>query len=249
MHPQSSIHRQPDSLHHWLESPAGQHLLAWEQTQCDAIVADVFGFHALQVGLPGLEGLRANRMPNRWLAVDVWPHDAAACNPSLYADSTALPFGAASLDLVVLPHTLDLSHDPHASLREVGRVLVPEGRVLILGFNPTSLWGVGHALGRRLPEVSDLIGHLRMRDWLRLLGFDVMAQTLGCYRPDLTSTAWFERLAWLESVGARAWPFLGSVYCVQAIKRVPGMRLLAPAWKTARTRRARTVPSASRDMR
>ena len=236
-------------MHHWLGTPAGQHLLAWEQGQCDAIVADVFGFHALQLGLTALDGLRANRMPHRWRAADVWPEDAAVPGAAMYADSTALPLAAASLDLLVLPHTLDLSHDPHASLREVERVLVPEGRVLIFGFNPTILWGLGHALGRRLPEVGDFIGHRRLRDWLRLLGFEVTLQTLGCYRPDLASPAWFARLAWLESVGPRAWPFLGSVYCVQAIKRVHGMRLLAPTWKTARARRARTVASASRDMR
>lgn len=236
-------------MHHWLSTPAGQHLLAWEQGQCDAAVADVFGFHALQLGLTALDGLRANRMPHRWLAGDVWTDEPVTPTPALYADSTALPFAAASLDLLVLPHTLDLSHDPHASLREVERVLVPEGRVLIFGFNPTSLWGLGHALGRRLPEVGDFIGHWRLRDWLRLLGFEVTQHTLGCYRPDLASPVWFDRLHWLESTGARVWPFLGSVYCVQATKRVHGMRLMAPGWKTARARRARPVASASRDMR
>ena len=128
-------------------------------------------------------------------------------------------------------------------------MLVPEGRVLIFGFNPTSLWGMGHTLGRRLPEVSDLIGHWRLRDWLRLLGFEVSSLSLGCYRPDLASARWFERLAWLERTGSRWWPILGSVYAVLATKRVHGMHLLTPAWKTPRARRARAISAASREMK
>ena len=250
----------PHSLPQWLSSPAGRHLLHWEQAQCDRLLGDVFGFHALQLGLPQLDALRSNRMPKRWLAGDVWsepgllPHatclSAAATQPplSLYADSIALPFPNACLDLMVLPHTLDLCVDPHAGLREVERVLVPEGRVLLFGFNPTSLWGLGHALGRPLPEVSDMIGHWRLRDWLRLLGFEVNALALGCYRPDLASARWFDRLSWLEGAGQRWWPILGSVYAVMATKRVHGMHLLSPAWKSPRARRARAVSAASREM-
>jgi hypothetical protein len=52
--------------HHWREwlgSPAGSHLLQWEQAQLDNMVADVFGYHALQLGMPELDALRNNRMP------------------------------------------------------------------------------------------------------------------------------------------------------------------------------------------
>src|ERR1019366_694210 len=66
---------------------------------------------------------------------------AAPAVPTLNCHFEALPFDAASLDLVVLPHALELARDPHRTLREVERVLVPEGRVLIIGFNPASLWG------------------------------------------------------------------------------------------------------------
>lgn len=224
-------------------------MLSWEQGQCDRLLVDVFGYHALQIGLPQLDALRNNRMPQRWLAGDVWPETSAAQALALYADSVALPFPAASLDLLVLPHTLDVCADPHAALREVERVLVPEGRVLIFGFNPTSLWGLGHVVGRRLPEVADLIGHWRLRDWLRLLGFETAEVKLGCYRPDLASARWFERLHWLERAGERAWPILGSVYAVMATKRVHGMHLLSPAWKTPRARRAKAISAASREMK
>ena len=62
----------------WLQSPPGRCLLQWEQARLDQTVADAFGFHALQLGLPGLQGLRANRMPHRWVATDSlhWPEAA-----------------------------------------------------------------------------------------------------------------------------------------------------------------------------
>jgi SAM-dependent methyltransferase len=159
-----------------------------------------------------------------------------------------LPFPAASLDLVVLPHALELSRDPHATLREVERVLVPEGRVVICGFNPTGLWALRQyrtRLTRRLgfgepflPEVRDWIGYWRVRDWLRLLSFEVEIGHFGCYRPAMRNQAWLEGMGWMDRVGARWWPILGSVYFVVAVKRVAGVRLLEPAWK-------RTSPVAS----
>src|SRR5665213_2285927 len=112
-------------LPEWLKSPAGEYLLAWEQRHLDQAVADVFGFHALQLGLPELEAFRANRMPHRWLALEApppagTPGDTLAA-ATLHCHFDALPFDAASLDLVVLPHTLEMARDPHLTLREVER--------------------------------------------------------------------------------------------------------------------------------
>ena len=126
----------------WFETPAGRYLLAWEQARFDQAVADIFGYHALQLGQPGIDALRANRMPHRWLALDAPAAAAAEPKAALACDFSALPFPAASLDLVVLPHALENHPDPHATLREVERVLVPEGRVVICGMNPLSLWGL-----------------------------------------------------------------------------------------------------------
>ena len=127
-------------------------------------------------------------MPHRWLAA-VATRRAPARSAALLTDFAALPFAANSLDLVVLPHTLELSPDPHATLREVERVLVPEGRVVICGLNPASLWGMRQRrahLYRRLgfgelflPEAGEFIGYWRMRDWLRLLSFEVESGRFG----------------------------------------------------------------------
>jgi SAM-dependent methyltransferase len=250
----------------WLRTPPGRYLLAWEQDRLDHDVADAFGFHALQLGLPELDGLRANRMPHRWVASDVLqlPEPMPALPPAddisttrldgpavhLHSEFDALPFPSASLDLVVMPHALELARDPHLTLREVERVLMPDGRLMITGFNPASLWGLRQRAGRLrrraglgsaqdlyLPRAGDFIGYWRLRDWLRLLGFEVEAGRFGCWRPPFTTDRWLQRSAWLDTLGDRWWPVFGAVYYLHAVKRVRGMRLVGLAKRDLRTQR------------
>ncbi|PZP36491.1 MAG: SAM-dependent methyltransferase [Roseateles depolymerans] len=209
----------------WLETPPGRYLLAWEQAQVDAAVADLFGFHALQLGLPSLQALQANRMPHRWVA-----------GVDLQCDFDALPFESGSMDLVVLPHALEQAADAHRLLREVERVLRPEGRLIVFGLNPASLWGMRQKLGRLrpgqpcyLPRSGEFLGYWRLRDWLKLLSFEVERARFGLYRPPLRSEAWLERWQWVEPIGSRWWPVLGAVYFIQAIKRVHGTRMIGLA--------------------
>jgi SAM-dependent methyltransferase len=244
----------------WLQTPAGRYMLAWEQAQLDRAVADVFGFHALQLGLPQLDALGANRMPHRWLAL----HGGADANESaapravaLYCEFDALPFPSQSLDLVVLPHALELAGDPHRTLREVERVLMPEGRVVILGFNPASLWGLRQRMGRLrqsvggrgplfLPRGGEPIGYWRLRDWLRLLSFEVEGGRFGCWRPALRTERWLDRFAWIEPTAERWWPVFGAVYFLVAVKRVRAMRLVARKRKEAPKAKAAPAVVANR---
>ena len=230
-------------LQDWIQSPAGQYLLDWERKQLDEVVVDIFGYHALQLDLPELDALQANRMPHRWIASqDAAPSTRVGVRRAVVCfDFAALPFPANSLDLVVLPHTLEWTSDPHATLREVERVLVPEGKVVICSLNPASLWGFRHqrshlyrlcnAFSAYLPDNSHLISYWRLRDWLRLLSFEVEVGRFGCYRPAIQSAHWLNRWKWLDRLGARFWPIFGAAYFVVAVKRVRGMRLLGQSWK------------------
>lgn len=247
--------------------PAASRLLAWEQAQADALLADVFGYHAVQLGWPQLQALRNNRMPHRWQAcvefegavgappmttTSVVPASSSAplALPDVWMDSRAWPWQADSLDLVVLPHTLEQSADPHACLREVERVLIPEGQVLITGLNPFSFWGWQQARVRQFGAsgASTLIAYRRLRDWLRLLGFEVQVSRFGGWTPALRSERWMQRLEWMDDVGARWGPIFGGVYLLMATKRVHGGRLLeARRWRTVRSPAAVTAPVARSD--
>jgi SAM-dependent methyltransferase len=250
-------------LGQWLQTPAGRYLLHWEQGRLDDAVADVFGYHALQLGLTELDALRNNRMPHRWVAADSTvvprPIDLAPgvdgdggaprnrTGVALHCEFDALPFPDRSIDLVVLPHTLETSRDPHRALSEVERVLVPEGRVMIVGLNPASLWGLRQRMGRGsqavglnrrhalfLPRGGEFLGYRRVRDWLRLLSFEVEGGRFGCWRPPVQTQVWLDRWQWVERVGERWWPVLGAVYFIAAVKRVRGMRLVGLARQEAR---------------
>ncbi|MFG5775513.1 class I SAM-dependent methyltransferase [Comamonas sp. J-3] len=168
---------------------------------------------------------------------------AAVQTAALLCSGSALPFANNSLDLVLLPHALELSADPHAVLREVARVLVPEGRVLISGVNPVSLWGM-HTWSRRIPgrqkvppmpDDRNLIGYGRLRDWLKLLDLELETASFGCYRPALRSDQWLGRWDWLDQIGPTAWPIFGGVYFVEAVKKVAGVHMLAAPWRAVAT--------------
>ena len=185
----------------------------------------MFGFRAVQAGLPEIDFLRRNRIAFRFTL-------ALEPGAALAADPLQLPLDSQSIDLLALPHVLETHNEPHRMLREVERVLRPEGQVVISGFNPMSLWRVRQAFSRRqrgAPWDARYLSLLRLRDWLRLLGFELNGGVFGCYAPPFRQTKWLTRFAFMERAGARWWPILGGAYVVRAVKRVPGMRVVEKA--------------------
>lgn len=195
-----------------------------EQDWFDHAVADLFGFNAVQIGMCGIDGLRQNRMPLR-ICVDIHAGQ-------LRAFPEQLPLPAQSVDLVLLPHVLEFSPHPNQVLREAERVLRPEGRLLLTGFNPFSLWGLRRPFGvTRYPWHGQFVSLARTRDRLQVLGFEIVAGRMACYAPPINRPGWAERFGCLEAAGDRWWALGGGVYMIQAIKRVRGMRLLTPRRK------------------
>ena len=213
-------------------------MLQWELDQFDNAVEDIFGFRAVQIGLAEIDFLRRNRISYRF-PLSLQPGAAVA------ADPLQLPIASQSIDLLVLPHVLEFSTDPHLVLREAERVLMPEGQIVISGFNTLSFWGLKQSLSRRgseSPWNARMIGLLRLKDWLKLLGFELNGGKFGCYAPPFASEKWLARFAFMEKAGARWWPIVGGVYVARAIKRSIGMRLVTPAWKKERTPAAALSP-------
>jgi SAM-dependent methyltransferase len=241
-----------DPWHSWHASPPGRYVLDWEQTQFDTAVGDVFGYHALQCGESSIDALRANRMPHRVRAVLGRAPLPLGEGSVLRVDHfEELPFDAQSLDLVVLPHVLEFAQDPHQVLREVDRVLRPEGRLIVSGFNPVSLWGARQLVPKAmlkafLPRDEHMIAVPRLRDWCKLLGFETDRARYGCYRPPCGTQLWLDRTRFMERAGDRWWPICGAVYMVSAIKRVRGMRLIGPAWKRPVASHGLAMPTAQR---
>jgi len=226
----------------WLASAPGRYVLDWEQRQLDGIVTDIFGFNALQLGLPQGDFLRTNRIPLRQRGGELGPVDVL-CN------YTALPFASNSIDLVVLPHILEFSDEPHQILREVERILIPEGQVIVVGFNPLSLWGLKRKLDRsgEFPWNGSYLSMNRLKDWMKLLGFEVDRGHLGCYIPPVDQLKWLQNWRFIENASNRWWNFAGGVYVLRAIKRTHSMRLITPKWKTQAVRAKALRPIAQKE--
>lgn len=233
-------HGERSSLSEWFATPQGAYLLGWEMAQFNSAVEDVFGYRAVQVGLPEVDFLRQNRIQYRFSL-------ALERGAVVAADPLQLPIASQSVDLLVLPHVLEFHDSPHDVLREAERVLRPEGQVVLSGFNTVSLWRLRQLFARGIPRApwdARFIGLMRLRDWLRVLGFELNGGAFGCYAPPFRSRLWLDRFDFMEKAGARWWPLAGGVYVVRAIKRVLGMRIVTPAWRRERARRRALAPVA-----
>lgn len=223
----------------WFNSTAGQYLQVNEQALYDRAVFDLFGFNALQMGESRMDLLRNSRIPNCYKATE--SHDnffkEGALKNSLRCRDDFLPFAEMSLDLLVLPHRLEFSEHPHQTLREAARVMMPEGHLLISGFNPISAWGATSKLKKSLsnqnkyPWNGNFIGLARMKDWLALLGFEVLSVEICCHVPPFEQATWQKRFAFMDKISQRYCAMLGGVYFIVAKKRVVGMTPIKPNWK------------------
>ena len=231
-----------NTLQEWFATPPGQYLLEKEQAYLDDVTPDIFGFHAMQLGMPEVDLLRESRIAHR-------VRIAAADRPDVYAKCHELPLATNSIDMVLLPHVLEFAAEPHAILREVDRVMMPEGRLVIVGFNPWSLWGLRSSVGfsrNDYPWNGRFVSLPRVKDWLALLGFDVNAGRLVGYAPPFDNVKLRRTFDFMEPAGDRWWAVGGAVYMLQAIKRVRGMRLLTPAWQEQKDAREKSLAAAKR---
>jgi SAM-dependent methyltransferase len=217
----------------WLESTLGQYILQHEQALYDASVSNIFGFHAIQVGLPEVKLLKDCRITHQ-LQIN-------QSSGNLLCDPEYLPFAESSIDLLCLPHSLEFSGNPHQSLREAARVLVPEGYLLMTGFNPLSTWCLKRLFRFKKSDESLYTQHYpwnghffsvsRIKDWLALLGLELIEVQYFGYELPFNDEMWLKRFAFTEKLGQRCWPTLGAVYFIVAKKRVVNMHLLKPGWK------------------
>jgi SAM-dependent methyltransferase len=233
-----------ESLHDWFSQPLGSYLLERERLWLDQVVPDIFGYHAIQLGFPQFDLLRESRIVHR---VTVAPAAVNEVKPHVQAQFHELPFEPQSIDLCVLPHVLEFTELPHEILREIDRVMRPEGRILILGFNPWSLFGVRRLWSSQgYPWQGQFVSLVRMKDWLQLLGFEPSSGRLTCYIPPCDTAKWQQRWQFLEKAGDRWWGVSGGVYMLEAIKRVQGMRLIMPAWSEQKAKERKFAAVANR---
>lgn len=223
-----------EQIKNWLASTAGQYLQVKEQVLYDQAVVNLFGFNALQMGYSHIDFLRNSRIPNRYTATEFL---SDLVESQLSCSDDFLPFAEMSIDLLLLPHRLEFSERPHQTLREAARVIMPDGHLLISGFNQLSLWGATAGLKKIVsnkqsyPWNGKFIGLARLKDWLALLGFEVLSVEMCCHIPPFEQLSWHKRCAFFDKVSSKRCAMLGGIYFIVAKKRVVGMMPIKPNWK------------------
>ncbi len=248
MSQRDSCSMQRQQLRQWFDSPLGRSLQALEAHHLRTVLPNLYGTVAAQLGCIGaLDLMDACIAPTRILLDD--NGGPGGCRVRSVPEE--LPLDTKSTDVMILPHTLDFCDDPHQVLREVSRVLRPEGHVVILGFNPMSMWGFRRLVARRprpAPWCGKFFRLARIKDWLALLDFETTHGTMLYYRPPLRNEGFMQRLHFLDKMGDRWWPMMAGVYLVVAKKRVVGVTPLPLSWKTKRTVAAGAAQPAARGM-
>ena len=231
-------------LNRWFQKPLGQHLLSEEVEVLQQILPKLFGYHLLQIGNVGYGSLLdSSRIMHRCLLSLSAGNVIDKPYTSLYGSAESLPFANESLDVVVLPHVLEFEENPHEILREVERVLIPEGYIIIIGFNPLSFWGLWRWLFARrdtAPWCGQFLSQLRTKDWLALLGFELKNdKTFFFDLPFANKISFLKKMPGTGNFGA--------VYVLVAQKRVATLTLLKSKWLTrpSLVREAEAVGSTS----
>jgi hypothetical protein len=124
-----------------------------------------------------------------------------------------LPLQSDSVDMIILPHLLEFDLSRFQTMREIERILKPEGVLVVLNFNPWSLWvRYQYIWDKKLADSwrGHFIGRGRILDWLKLLNFEVISLTQ--FNFDSVASTHSKHTCNLYSIFATA-------YAIKAIKR------------------------------
>lgn len=208
-------------LQHWYSSEEGN---AFAQTVYNSLHPHLersFGYFAVQTGYSPLN-LLTSAAVTRHIVTGNYDGD-------IQCQSEYLPLESNSIDLLILSHTLELATDPHAALREAERVLVPEGKLYIVGLTPFSIAGAYQNIRN---ENYQRYTSLRIRDWLSVLGFDHLGtqpmKRVSIHKHYQQPIA----KAGLKSANYLLSKCKGGGYIIRAKKRVTRLTPLRQHWPT-----------------
>ncbi len=224
-------------LHGWFTSRLGQGLLVLEKQHMHHALNRLFGYHLVQLGrYTETDLLESSRITHK-VVLDLYRNDTEDGYSHVLSSCDSLPIASDSLDVVVLPHALEFEQSPHQILRETGRILIGEGHVVILGFNPWSLWGLWRLLlawRDEPPWNGHFISLPRIKDWLTLLDFEIVHVEHFYFRPPVQHQTVVKFLGFMEKMGRYAWSFFGGAYILVAKKRVVPLTPVKMSWQARR---------------
>jgi len=246
MNTASSVSQQAMSLRRWYRRPLGCQLADVEFSALADELPNIFGYHLLVVDPPWDDcSLSASRITHH---VVQRIHIDPLAQAGVVGDTESWPVMTDTVDAIILPHTLEMTPDPHQVLREADRSLIPDGHLVILGFNPRSLWGVRRVLSRRsqeMPWSGRFLSMHRIKDWLSLLGFDTLESRFLFHRPPVQNTRLLEKFQFLERGTPHGRMLLAASYILVARKRTMIMTAIKAGHATSQQLFPVGIPSSS----
>ncbi len=214
----------------WYRSPLGQFVYRQERELTENLLKPLHGHRLLQLGVSREQPLHSSsHFPQKMYASQSTDGGIDLCT-----ELARLPFASESVDLLVLHHTIEFSSNPHQLLHEANRILAHRGHLIILGFNPWSLFGLGtRACGlmkHPLWENAQYVSNRRLRDWLRLLGLDVESSRYCIGLPPLGRGTLHNILYTCDEFLTRKNLPVGGVHIIHAQKQVAGMTADKAQW-------------------
>ena len=216
-------------LNRWLNRWPGRALARLEYSELRRAMRDLRGHQRV---IDGKVLDAAKLTPAGEFKHDFQLSHARGADGAAVGEAHLMPLQADSVNTLVLPHSLELSTDPHAVIREAHRVLVPEGHLVISGFNPWSLTGLAKAASRRrsMPWSATWVSAGRIQDWMALLGFEMVNARHEWLR---RASGWFVGASesWQLPGGQPAIPFASGIYVLVARKKVLWVRPIVSRWR------------------
>ncbi len=227
---------------HWLTQLLGMRVLEAEKKLLTHLLAERYGKHALLIGVPRQQLLLESSIIFNRVIISPFVHKPKPAH-CIEGDFYQLPITPGSIDLVILPHTLELIDNPHQLLSEACRIVKPEGDIIIIGFNPVSLWGLKKYLmkNKQMPWAGNFIRATKIMNWLRLADFELVKQDRLLFRPPIAEQKMYQRLEFLEWIGAKCL-VPGGAYALTAKAKVIPLTPIKLHWKQKPTVMSTTIP-------
>lgn len=218
-------------LEDWYQTPLGVITAKAIKNHLIPYLQKAHGHYLLQLGIgEQQEWLQTCRIPQKYI-VNI---EAQQQKGALKCQYEALPIANDSVDVVFLPHTLEFVNKPELLLEEVRRILVPNGLILVVGFNPLSAWGLRHSLklGKwQAPWNGRFLTSYKQQRFLIKHHFTVLASECFCHYLPFSQLQWLQKTRFLELLGELFGLYPGGIYLYVAQKQVLELLPADPAWQ------------------
>ena len=206
----------------WFKSKTAKKLIEQEKIIVNKFIEDKFGYFAIQIGGAFTDFLEHSRITKHLFNEGIFKN--------ISFDASSIPISKESIDLIICPHFIEQGYNKEM-FDEFFRIIIPEGHLIIISFNPYSFAGIKNffSFSMRPPWNSKFISMSLIQKQLKESGFSISEAKIINYQPLCSNDNYFFNSN-LESIGDRWLPLFGNVFLIVAQKKVISLTPIKPKW-------------------